>query len=206
MPKTQDFKKASASAQDISGNFKMYPCMYYLHVCPCMCAIWSPPQAPSIFVVGRCGLCKFNTWRILLSSLLSLSLSPSPSPRVQPRASAQHAMTRHQKEQLDKIYKCSPVFTWSTSDVSTCTSYVFKCTRWKLYTRVYFKIQIHLICHPRIFAESNSLASQHSTEPQLSTSHCPIPTWLHQHTNHYAWAENLEHQWKATMSWCREQI
>lgn len=75
MPETQDFKKASASAQDISGNFKMYPCMYYLHVCPCMCAIWSPPQAPSIFVVGRCGLCTFNTWRILLSSLLSLSLS-----------------------------------------------------------------------------------------------------------------------------------
>ena len=31
MPEIQDFKKASASAQGISVNFKMYPCMYYLH-------------------------------------------------------------------------------------------------------------------------------------------------------------------------------
>lgn len=30
MPEIQDFKKASASAQGISGNLKMYPCIYVL--------------------------------------------------------------------------------------------------------------------------------------------------------------------------------
>ncbi len=94
--RNQDFKKASASAQGHSGNLKTYPCMYYLHirlivfalahryVCnhTGMCAIWSPPQAPSIFV-GRCGLCKANTWPILQSNkqftvqMVSLSLSLS---------------------------------------------------------------------------------------------------------------------------------